>query len=64
MAKEKNDQKRGRGRPPGRDYTHIARIPLRPETWQDLSEVAEEAGESAAARVRRLIDEDLKKADR
>lgn len=61
MAIENKDVKRGRGRPGGREFTHIARIPMKPETWAELSARAEGIGISGAEHVRDLIERDLKR---
>lgn len=56
-----NEIKRPRGRPAGREFTHMARVPMKPETWERLQSVAGEQNKSAAQVVRELIDRYLKR---
>ena len=49
------------GRPPGREYTHIVRVPMRPETWAALCDVANEDDKGVAELIRELVDRYLKR---
>ena len=42
----------------------MARVPMRPETWERLSEAAEAEGKSAAEIIRGLVDRYLKRRGR
>ena len=64
MANEKKVEKRPRGRPPGRKFSHIAHIPFEPEAWERLRAAAEVEGKSAAEIIRNLVDRYLKRQGR
>lgn len=58
-------EKRGRGRPKGSgtggEFTHQARVPMKPETWERLQAEAAKDSRSAADVVRELVDRWLKR---
>ena len=53
--------KKPRGRPPGRTYEHLARIPMKVEMWEQLGEAAEQEDTSASEIVRRLVEQYLRR---
>jgi len=55
------NEKRGPGRPAGREFTHQMRVPMRPADFEKLSDLAAAEGKSVAEIVRTLIDRYLRR---
>jgi hypothetical protein len=61
MAIKKVPKKNGRPKGSGNaELTHIARIPMKPETWQALGKAAAREERSASDIVREQVDKYLK----
>lgn len=56
-----HNEKKPRGRPAGREFTHRMPVMMKPETFEQLQHAAAEEGRSAADVVRELIDRWLKR---